>query len=86
MVLHVDKVKHCTGTTPVLLLGMDNYNVVPVTLEPDVLTNMFGDVDRSGGSRLPMTRIRLLSEDLGEMRAYRRNSCVEFSPRTTITR
>jgi len=49
MVVHVDKVKHCTGTTPVSWLGMDNCNVVRVTLEPDVLTNMFGGVDRSGG-------------------------------------
>jgi len=50
MVVHVDKVKHCTGTTPVSWLGVDNYNVVPVNLEPDVLTNLFGGVDRSGGA------------------------------------
>jgi len=28
---------------------VDNYNVVPVNLEPDVLSNLFGGVDRSGG-------------------------------------
>jgi len=48
MVVHVDKVKHCTGTTPVSWLGTDNYNIVPVVLELDALPNMFGGVDRSG--------------------------------------
>jgi len=46
MVVHVDKVKHCTGTTPVSWLGTDSYNIVPAALEPDVFTNMFGGVDR----------------------------------------
>jgi len=45
MVVHV----HCTGNTPVSWLGVDNYNVVPVNLESDVLTNLFGGVDRGGG-------------------------------------
>jgi len=47
MVVHVDKVKHCTGTTPVSWLGTDGYNIVPSVMEPDVLSNMFGGIDRS---------------------------------------
>jgi len=48
MVIHVDKVKHCTRTTPASLLGTDDYNIVPAAFELDVLTNMFGGVDRTG--------------------------------------
>jgi len=48
MFVHVDKVKHCTGTTPVSWLGTDSYNVIPPVLESDVLPYMFGDVDRTG--------------------------------------
>jgi len=48
MVVHVDKVKHCTGNTPVSWLGADDYNVIPPVLESDVLPRMFGDVDRNG--------------------------------------
>jgi len=47
MVVHVDKVKHCTGDTPVSWLGKDDYNVVPPILETDALPIMFGDVDRN---------------------------------------
>jgi len=50
MVVHVDKVKQCMGETPVSWLGAEHYNVIPVMLETDVLTNMFGGVDRSGVS------------------------------------
>jgi len=48
MVVHVHKVKHCTGTTTASWLGTDSYNIVQAALEPDVLTNMFGGVDRTG--------------------------------------
>jgi len=48
VVVHVDKVKQCTGTTPASWLGTDNYNIVPATLHPDLLTNLFGGVDRTG--------------------------------------
>jgi len=48
MVVYVDKVKQCMGETPVSWLSGDNYNVIPTTLEPDVLTNMFGTTDRGG--------------------------------------
>jgi len=48
MVVHVDKVKQCMGETPVSWLGAEHYNVIPVMLETDVLTNMFGGVDRNG--------------------------------------
>jgi len=48
VVIHVDKVKHCTGTIPVSWLGTDNYKIVPATLDPNVLTNMFGGVDKTG--------------------------------------
>jgi len=47
MVVHVDKVKHCMGTTPVSWLGTDNYQVIPLALEPDVLPILFGGIDRS---------------------------------------
>jgi len=47
MVVHVDKVKHCTGDTPVSWLGNDDYNVVLPNLETDALPIMFGDVDRN---------------------------------------
>jgi len=47
MVVHVDKIKHCTGTTPASWLGIDDYQVLPSGLEPDALPNMFGGVDRS---------------------------------------
>jgi len=50
MVVHVDKVKQCIGETPVSWLGDDHYNVIPVMLETDVLTIMFGGVDRNGVS------------------------------------
>jgi len=49
MVVHVDKVKHCTGTTPVSWLGTDTHHVIPVDVEHDVIANMFGGVDRAGG-------------------------------------
>jgi len=45
MVVHVDKVKHCTGDSPVSWLGNNDYNVVPPNLETDALPIMFGDVD-----------------------------------------
>jgi len=35
------------GTTPVSWLGNDNYQVIPLTLEPDALPILFGGVDRS---------------------------------------
>jgi len=47
MVVHVDKIKHCTGDTPVSWLGNDNYNVIRPNLENDVLPIMFGNVDRN---------------------------------------
>jgi len=47
MVVHVDKVKHCTGDNPVSWLGNDNYNVLPPNLENDALPIMFGNVDRN---------------------------------------
>jgi len=47
MVVHVDKVKHCMGTTPVSWLDTDNYQVIPLALEPDALPILFGGVDRS---------------------------------------
>jgi len=47
MVLHVDKVKHCTGDAPVSWLENDNYNIIPPNLETDALPIMFGDVDRN---------------------------------------
>jgi len=47
MVAHIDKIKHCMGTTPLSRLGIDNYQVLPPALEPDALTLMFGGVDRS---------------------------------------
>jgi len=46
MVVHVDKVKQCMGETPVSWLGVEHHNVIPTTLEPDVLTNMFGSIHR----------------------------------------
>jgi len=49
MVVQVDKVKHCTGETPVSWLGGDDYHVVPPILEPDALPIIFGDVDRNAG-------------------------------------
>jgi len=45
MVVHVDKVKQCLGETPTSWLGTESYNVIPNTLEPDVLSNMFGGVE-----------------------------------------
>jgi len=33
--------------TPASWIGRNNYNVVPATIEPDVLLNMFGGVDRN---------------------------------------
>jgi len=50
MVVHVDKVKQCLWETPTSWLGSESYNVIPNTLEPDVLSNMFGGVDRGGVS------------------------------------
>jgi len=47
MVVHVDKVKHCTGVTPVSWLGRDDYIVVPPALEADALSTMFSDVDQN---------------------------------------
>jgi len=47
MVVHVDKVKHCTGATPAPWLGNDGYNVVPPNLKNEALPIMFGDVDRN---------------------------------------
>jgi len=49
MVVHVDKVKHCTVDTPVSWLGGDDYHVIPPILEADALPIMFGDVDRNAG-------------------------------------
>jgi len=48
MVVHLDKVKQCLGETPMSWLGSENYNIVPTAMEPGVLPNMFGGVDRSG--------------------------------------
>jgi len=48
MVVYVDKVKHCMGETPTSWLSRDDYNILPTTLEPDVLKKMFGDTDRGG--------------------------------------
>jgi len=48
MVVYIDKVKQCMGETPVSWLSGDNYNVLLTTLEPEVLTNMFGGTDRGG--------------------------------------
>jgi len=47
MVVHVDKVKHCMGTNPVSWLNTDNYQVIPLALEPDALPILFEGVDRS---------------------------------------
>jgi len=47
MVVHVNKIKHCMGTTPASWLDIDNHQVLPPALEPDALTLMFGGVDRS---------------------------------------
>jgi len=47
MVVHIDKIKHCTGITPASWLGTDNYQVLPSALKPDALPIMFGGVDRS---------------------------------------
>jgi len=47
IIVHLDKVKHCMGDTPVSWLGRDDYNIVPPILECDALPIMFGDVDRS---------------------------------------
>jgi len=46
MVVHVNKVKLCLGETPTPWLDIEFYNVIPNTLEPDVLSNIFGGVDR----------------------------------------
>jgi len=48
MVVHVDKVKQCLGETPTSWLGTESYNALPTAMEPDVIPNMFGGVDRSG--------------------------------------
>jgi len=50
MVVHVDKVKQCMGDTPGSWLGTQKYNVISPIVEPDVLPNMFGEVDRGGVS------------------------------------
>jgi len=50
MVVHVDKVKQCMGETPVSWLGTLTYNVIPITVESDVLPIMFGEVDWGGVS------------------------------------
>jgi len=47
MIVHVDKVKHCTRTTPVSWLGTTDYHVLPSALELDALPMLFGGVDRS---------------------------------------
>jgi len=47
MVVHVDKIKHCMGTTPASWLDIDHYQVLPPALEPDALPIMFGGVNRS---------------------------------------
>jgi len=47
MVVYVDRIKHCMRTTPTSSLGTDNYQIIPIALEPDVLPIMFGGVDRS---------------------------------------
>jgi len=47
MVVHIDKVKHCMGTTPASWLGIEDFQVIPSALEPDALPLMFGGVDRS---------------------------------------
>jgi len=47
MVVHVDKIKHCMGTTPALRLDTDYNQVLPSALEPDALPIMFGGVNRS---------------------------------------
>jgi len=47
MVVHVDKIKHCMGTTPASWLGIDDYRVIPAALEPDALPFLFEGVDRS---------------------------------------
>jgi len=46
MVVYIDKVKQCMGETPVSWLSGDEYNVLPTTLERDVLTKMFGGTDK----------------------------------------
>jgi len=48
MVVYIDKVKQCMSETPVSWLSGDEYNVLPTTLEPDVLTNMFEGANRGG--------------------------------------
>jgi len=50
MVVHVDKVIQCMGETPVSWLGTQTYNVIPTTVESDILPIMFEDVDRGGVS------------------------------------
>jgi len=48
MVVHVDKVKQCMGKTLTSWLGKESDNVLPAAMEPDVLPNMFGGVNRGG--------------------------------------
>jgi len=48
MVVYIDMVKQCLGQTPVSWLIGDEYNVLPTTLETDVLTNMFEGTNRGG--------------------------------------
>jgi len=71
MVVHVDKVKQCLGETPMSWLGTETYNVVLTAMEPDVLPNMSGGLDRVGISTSTDNTVANLTVRL------KRNTCVQ---------
>jgi len=86
MIVHVDKVKHCTGVTHLSWLGKDDYNVVPPVLEADTLPTMFGDMDQNApNSSDDETRINVIKDQNG-MQRYRLATYAKYTVPNRSTR